>query len=222
MPWPGLFFKAMMAERLVLLDDVQFPRGGSWVNRNRLKNDQGELWLTVPVWKRGRSFQKIDQVEICSEGNWQRKHLFSLEHAYNHAPYWDEYGGLYRDIYQNHWRELLSLNLAILDCMRVALGINEPFLRNSTLATAAQGSQRLVSICKTLGAGGYLTLASSHKYLDEDLFNRNGIKIIYYKYQPPVYPQLWGNFIANLSALDLLLTCGPKSAGIILKAGWLI
>ncbi len=222
MPWPGLFFKAMKAERLVLLDDVQFPRGGSWVNRNRLKNDQGELWLTVPVWKRGRSFQKIDQVEISSEKNWQRKHLFSLEHAYNHAPYWDEHGSLCRDIYQNHWRELLTLNLTILDYMRVALGINEPFLRNSTLTTAARGSQRLVSICKTLGAGEYLTIASSHKYLDEELFNRNGIKIIYYKYQPPVYPQLWGNFIANLSVLDLLLNCGPKSAGIILKAGWLV
>ena len=66
LPWPGLFFKALQADRLVLLDDVQFPLGGSWVNRNRLKNDQGELWLTVPVWKRGRSLQRIDHVEICS------------------------------------------------------------------------------------------------------------------------------------------------------------
>jgi hypothetical protein len=41
MPWPGLFFKGMQAEQLVLLDDVQFPLGGSWINRNRLKNDQG-------------------------------------------------------------------------------------------------------------------------------------------------------------------------------------
>jgi hypothetical protein len=86
MPWPGLFFKGMQAEQLVLLDDVQFPLGGSWINRNRLKNDQGELWLTVPVWKRGRSFQRIDQVEICNDENWQKKHLFSLEHAYKHAP----------------------------------------------------------------------------------------------------------------------------------------
>jgi len=48
MPWSGLFFKALVADQLVLLDDVQFPLGGSWVNRNRLKNDQGELCSPCP------------------------------------------------------------------------------------------------------------------------------------------------------------------------------
>ncbi len=222
MPWPGLFFKAMQAEHLVLLDDVQFPLGGSWVNRNRVKNDQGELWLTVPVWKRGRSFQRIDQVEICSEENWQKKHLVSLEHAYRHAPYWDEHGRFCQEVYQNRWRGLLDLNLTILDYLQAALEIGKPFLRNSTLAIAAKGSQRLVSACKALGARKYLTIASSHKYLDEPLFHRHGIQIIYYKYEPPVYPQLWGDFIANLSVVDLLLNCGPKSSGLIRKAGRLI
>lgn len=222
MPWPGLFFKAMMAERLVLLDDVQFPLGGSWVNRNRLKNDQGELWLTVPVWKRGRSLQRIHQVEICNEENWQKKHLYSLEHAYKHAPYWDEHGRFCREIYHNRWHGLLELNLIILDHLRVSLGIAQPFLRTSTLTIEAKGSQRLVEICKDLGARKYLTIASSHKYLDEDLFHRHGIQVVYYKYEPPIHPQLWGDFIANLSVLDLLLTCGPKSAGMIRQAGWLV
>ena len=222
MPWPGFFYKAMQAERLVLLDDVQFPLGGSWVNRNRLKNDQGELWLTVPVWKRGRSFQHINQVKICNEENWQKKHLLSLKHAYIHAPYWDEHGRFCQEVYQNPWQGLLDLNLTILDYLRAALEINEPFLRYSTLAPAAKGSQRLVSICKALGANKYLTIASSHKYLDEQLFKRHGIQIIYYKYDPPIYPQLWGDFIANLSVLDLLLACGPKSAGLIREAGWFV
>jgi hypothetical protein len=222
LPWPGLFYKALQAEHLVLLDDVQFPLGGSWVNRNRLKNDQGELWLTVPVWKRGRSFQRIDQVEICSEENWQKKHLVSLEHAYNHAPYWDEHVGFCQQIYRNRWQGLLDLNLTILDYLKSALGIDKPFLRSSTLAVAATGSQRLVSICMALGARAYLTIASSHKYLDEQLFHRHGIKIVYYRYQPPLYPQLWGDFIANLSVVDLLLTCGPKSAELIRKAGRII
>ncbi len=212
----------MQAEHLVLLDDVQFPLGGSWVNRNRVKNDQGELWLTVPVWKRGRSFQRIDQVEICSEENWQKKHLVSLEHAYRHAPYWDEHGRFCQEVYQNRWRGLLDLNLTILDYLQAALEIGKPFLRNSTLAIAAKGSQRLVSACKALGARKYLTIASSHKYLDEPLFHRHGIQIVYYKYEPPVYPQLWGDFIANLSVVDLLLNCGPKSSGLIRKAGRLI
>ena len=222
MPWPGFFFKAMQAEQLVLLDDVQFPLGGSWVNRNRLKNDQGELWLTVPVWKRGKSLQSIDRVEICNQENWQKKHLASLEHAYGKAPYWDEHGRSCQEIYHGRWQGLLDLNLTILDYLQTALGIDKPFLRNSTLAIAAKGSLRLVSICKALGASKYFTIASSHKYLDEQLFHLHGIEVVYYKYQPPVYPQLWGDFIANLSVLDLLLTCGPKSAGLIRQAGRIV
>ena len=222
MPWPGLFFKVMAAEHLVLLDDVQFPLGGSWVNRNRLKNDQGELWLTVPVWKRGRSFQPIDQVEICNEENWQKKHLLSLEHAYNHAPYWEEHNGFCREIYMNRWKGLLEFNLEILDYLRRALSISQPFQRNSSLAIESKGSQRLVDICKALGGRKYLTIASSHKYLDEDLFQKAEIQLVYYKYEPPIYPQLWGDFIANLSVLDLLLICGPKSGGLIQRAGRLV
>ena len=38
-------------------------------------------------------------------------------------------------------------------------------------------------------------------------------------FRPPVYPQLWGDFIYNLSALDLLLNCGPKSREIVLGEG---
>jgi len=207
---------------MVLLDDVQFPLGGSWINRNRFKNDQGELWLTVPVWKRGRSLQRIDQVEIYNEENWQKKHLLSLVHAYSHAPYWDEHSQFCQGIYQNPWHGLLELNLDILDYLRSALSIGQPFLRNSSLAIESKGSQRLVDICKALGARKYLTIASSHKYLDEDLFQKSGIHLVYYKYEAPVYPQLWGDFLANLSVLDLLLICGPKSAGLIQRAGWLV
>jgi len=212
----------MQASHMVLLDDVQFPLGSSWVNRNRLKNDQGELWLTVPVWKRGRSLQRIDQVEICNEENWQKKHLLSLVHAYNHAPFWDEHSEFFEKIYQNPWHSLLELNLEILDYLRNALSIGQPFLRNSSLSIESKGSQRLVNICKALGATKYLTIASSHKYLDENLFQESGIQLAYYKYEPPVYPQLWGDFIANLSVLDLLLICGPKSGGLIRRAGWLV
>lgn len=50
LPWPGFFYKAWRADTMVLLDTVQFPLGRSWMTRNRLKSDQGELWpLTSPA-----------------------------------------------------------------------------------------------------------------------------------------------------------------------------
>lgn len=222
MPWSGLFFKALVADQFVLLDDVQFPLGGSWVNRNRLKNDQGELWLTVPVWKRGRSLQRIDAVEICHDEGWQKKHLLSLEHAYRHAPYWEEHGEFFREIYSEKWRRLLELNLAILDYLSLHMGIDRPFLLSSAFAVTSTGSERLADLCRAVGATAYLTVVSSKKYLHEEVFDRSGIQLLYYTFEAPVYPQLWGEFRANLSVVDLLLICGPKSTHLIRPAGRLL
>jgi hypothetical protein len=219
LPWPGLFFKAIHADELVLLDDVQFPLGGSWVNRNRLKNDQGELWLTVPVWKRERSGQRIDRVEICNEGNWRNKHLSSLEHAYRNAPYREDHLPFLRDIYHRHWDRLLDLNLVILDYLRLSLGLAKPFIRASTFGVDAKGSHRLLALCRAVEADSYLSVSSSRKYLDQELFHHHGIQLTTYRYDPPVYPQLWGDFLSNLSTLDLLLNCGQRSPGIIQQAG---
>ena len=77
-PHPGFFMKALTSDLFVLLDDVQFPRKTTWVSRNRFKNDQGALWMTIPVLKRGRGLQTIRNVEICRDGNWQKKHLKSM------------------------------------------------------------------------------------------------------------------------------------------------
>jgi hypothetical protein len=38
-----------------------------------------------------------------------------------------------------------------------------------------------------------------------------------FRYTPPVYPQLWGNFLANLSTLDLVLNCRPKAQDILMR-----
>ena len=59
-PFPEFFYKAYLSDIFVILDRVQFPRGTTWMTRNRFKNDQGVLWLTVPVLKKGLGLQRID------------------------------------------------------------------------------------------------------------------------------------------------------------------
>jgi hypothetical protein len=54
LPWPGFFYKALQVDALVLLDHVQFPQGRGWLHRNRLKSDQGDHWLRVPIRKGSR------------------------------------------------------------------------------------------------------------------------------------------------------------------------
>ena len=48
-PYAGFFHKAGWADVFVLLDAVQFPHATTWISRNRFKNEQGALWMTVPA-----------------------------------------------------------------------------------------------------------------------------------------------------------------------------
>jgi hypothetical protein len=61
-PFPGFFSRIYHCDVFIILDNVQFPRGTTWITRNRFKNDQGILWMTVPVWKKGLGLQKINDV----------------------------------------------------------------------------------------------------------------------------------------------------------------
>ena len=215
LPWPGLFFKAMKADCIVLLDDVQFPQGRGWVNRNRLKNEQGELWLTVPVWKKGRGLQIIRNVEICNETDWQRKHLQSIRQSYANAPYLKEYFPILESIYRENNRLLIELNLNIIKFFWGALALKTELYLQSELGVTGKGTELIINICKHLQADTYMTFPIVEKYLDVSQMNQSKIQIKFSSFHPPVYPQLWGEFIYNLSTLDMLLNCGEKSRDII-------
>ncbi|MER3445617.1 MAG: hypothetical protein C4291_01745 [Candidatus Dadabacteria bacterium] len=215
LPWPGFFFKAMKADCMVLLDDVQFPQGRGWVNRNRLKNEQGEMWLTVPVWKKGRGLQIIRKVEICNETDWQRKHLQSIRQSYTNAPYLREYFPILESIYRGNNRLLIELNLNIIKFLWDALVLKNKLYLQSELGVTGNGIELIINICKHLQADTYLTFPIVEKHLDTVLMNQSGIQIEFSRFHPPVYPQLWGGFIHNLSTLDMLLNCGEKRRDII-------
>ena len=215
LPWPGLFFKAMKADCIVLLDDVQFPQGRGWVNRNRLKNEQGELWLTVPVWKKGRGLQIIREVEICNETEWRKKHLQGIRQSYANAPYLKEYFPILESIYRENNRLLIELNLNIIKFFWGALALKTELYLQSELGVAGKGTELIINICKHLQADTYMTFPIVEKYLDIFQMDQSGIQIKFSSFHPPVYPQLWGEFIYNLSTLDMLLNCSEKSRDII-------
>jgi hypothetical protein len=218
LPWPGFFYKALRADIMVLLDEVQFPLGRGWMSHNRLKSDQGELWLTVPVWKKGRGKQFICDVEICDETGWRRKHLLSLRQQYAHAPYLAEHLPAIEGIYELGHRRLLDLNLDIIHYLASALGIKTEFVLQSELGVSGRGTELLVTICRTLQADAYVTLSPVEKYLDLGRFGEADIRLGFARFSPPLYPQLWGEFRYNVSALDLLLNCGPKALDILARS----
>jgi len=219
LPWPGFFFKAMKSDCMVLLDDVQYPRGRGWMNRNRLKSARGELWLTVPVYKKKRGFQRIQDVAICNDTRWPVKHVRGIRQSYAHAPYRAPVLRAIEMVYSKAHTKLVSVNLELIHVLEKALGLESVTRLQSEIGATGKGTDLIVDVCGRLGADTYLAFRPAEKYIDADKLNAGGIRVIYQTFSPPVYPQLWGDFIYNLSALDLALICGPKGAQIIESCG---
>ncbi|MDY6908719.1 MAG: WbqC family protein [Thermodesulfobacteriota bacterium] len=213
-PFPGYFYKALLSDVFILLDAVQFPRGTTWISRNRFKNDQGTLWMTIPVQKKGLGLQRIDQVRICHDGRWERKHMESLRVAYRHAPYLEDHEELLEGLFDAD--RLIDLNLRISRYIMDRLSIRTQVVRLSELGVTARGPALLPAAARELGASRFLAQAPAGKFLNPALFEAAGIELSFFQYPSPVYPQLWGEFIPNLSVLDLIFNCGADKARKIL------
>jgi len=216
-PYGGFFEKALGSHYLVLLDDVQFPRGTTWLTRNRFKNDQGTLWLTIPVWKKGLGLQKIKDVKICHQGGWARKHLASITTAYKNAPYFPDHQDFVTKIFTETYTFLLDINLEIIRYVLDYLGASVELVLLSELGITSKEPDLSVDLAKALGASHFLAQSSARKYLVPERFQEAGIELIFFNPRPIVYPQLWGEFIPNLSILDMIFNCGPRTAQMVRK-----
>ena len=96
-----------------------------------------------------------------------------------------------------------------------ALHLNTKIVLQSELGVDSAGQRLLIDICRNFEADGLVAQSQTHRYLDAQTFAAAGLTLKYLQIPTFVYPQLWGDFIANLSVIDLLLNCGPKSRDII-------
>jgi len=214
LPWIGYFHKMANCDIFVYVDDVQYKKG-EFQNRNKIRVAEGWIWLTVPVITKGKLDQKIKDVEINPNHEWKIKHLKSIEYAYKSAKYYKDYIGDVSSFYNTSWEKLNLASMHLINLFRNKLNINNQTHFSSEFNITTTRSQRLVDLCKTTGADTYLSGQGAKEYLDESLFSKNKIKVIYQAFKHPVYSQVYQPFEPYMSVLDLLLNCGPESREIL-------
>ena len=87
MPWSGYFALMNAVDHFVFLDDVQFDKR-SWQQRNKIKTDVGEMFLTLPVLTKGRYEQKINMVELLEFNKIAQKHLKTIKLSYSKCKFY--------------------------------------------------------------------------------------------------------------------------------------
>ena len=210
LPWIGFFDQLQRADVFVYYDDAQYDKHG-WRNRNRIKTQNGPLWLTVPVRHSKEGFPRILDVEIDRRTPWARKHVSSVQQAYARAPFLRRYLPELEALLQREWTHLVDLDIACVDLMATWLGVRRRIERSSRLGIGGERSERLVNICGHFSASKYVSGDAAQTYLDVALFERHGIVVEWQRYAHPTYPQLHGEFVPYLSAVDLLFNCGDEA-----------
>jgi hypothetical protein len=217
LPWCGYFYKIANSDIFVMLDNVKYSKN-SFINRNQIKTPQGELWLTVPVRSEALSNLLIKDTQISDKDNWRKKHLRTLEMSYKRAKFFDQiYNKIEKIYYKTDWDNLCMLNISLLEMALDELNLKTKLIRASDLDVEGKSTQLLINIIKQLGGSTYLSGYGGKKYQEENLFEESGIKLKYYDFVSPIYPQLWGDFIPNLSVIDLLFNCCPESMDILMR-----
>ncbi len=212
-PFSGYFCKIATSDIFVFLDTVQYPRGKNFSARNRIKTPQGAYYLTIPVsFPHGRE-GKVSYMEIYFlNDEWKKKHIKTLEMNYKKAPYYNEIMAMYSEILLKQTK-FVELNIELILKFCDYLSIQTKFIRLSELpGTFGNKTNLIIDIAKKIDADVYLSgQGAGREYNDEQLLNRNRISLIYSDFKHPEYPQLWGDFIPNLSVIDMLFNCGAES-----------
>jgi|TARA_B100001245_G_scaffold233349_1_gene216995 hypothetical protein len=213
MPNVGFFKKIQSSDIFVFLDDVQFSKG-SFDNRNRIKTSIGEVWITVPL-TRPVFGKNLNELLISYETDWQQDHCNKIHENYRSAPYFSSYWSDIEKILTHKYEKLIDLNLTLINYFNKVLDITTKNIKSSELSVIQTKTERLIEICSKLNATCYVAGLGGKNYLDEKLFLNSGIKLLYENFSYQTYNQLYGNFIDNLSVVDLLMNEGPRSQQII-------
>jgi len=215
LPYLGFFHRFINADLWVILDNVQYLNRG-WHSRDQIKVNNGSSWLKVATKKTPRN-TLINQVQLANT-NWKNDNINLISHNYNKTAFYHEIMPCIEELYSFECINLIDFNLKSIDMLCNLFDISIPQIIASNLNPEGKSNELLINILKKVDAKIYLSGVGAKTYMQDNLFADAGIEIIYQSYTPPVYPQLYGDFIPNLSAIDILFNCGIQKSREILRS----
>jgi hypothetical protein len=210
-PWKGFFDMVAKVDEFVIYDDVQFVKR-HWHNRNRIKPKGGALWLSIPVATKGKYLQNIDETLISEP--WAEKHWRSISLGYAKAPFFKLYEERFRALYEQAGRleRLSDVNALFMKDIAALLGITTRFSWSTEYQAGGRKTDRLLDLCRAIGAKHYLSGPAAKIYFEGDKFDAAGISHEWMDYSAyPEYPQFGDEFEHGVSILDLLFHTGPDA-----------
>jgi hypothetical protein len=118
------------------------------------------------------------------------------------------------DVYLGRRWESLSVlsQYLITSISREFLGIRTEFADSSAFQAMGHRLERLLDLLKRVHASTYVSGPSAKSYIDPEVFEREGIRLVWKQYDDyPEYRQLYPPFTHNVTILDLMFNVGPDA-----------
>lgn len=180
LPYLGYWQLIAAADKFVLLDDVNFIKGG-WINRNRILVDGKPTWITLPL--SGASPNRlIRDIEIASDNGWKRKMFLSIKQSYSSSDCLGDMLAFFEKWINGDAVGSLSPFLCrTINDLRAYLGLTTEIIPSSSIFPKGNltGVDRVLDICARLSATSYVNAPGGRHLYEKETFARNGQKLLF-------------------------------------------
>ncbi len=206
LPDASYFIQFLPCRFVLIADHVQFQKRSA-ITRNSIA--PGIPALSVPVQHNGYK-KPIYQKEIAFIENWNFKHLKTIHHKFNTAPYFDDYFPEIEQILKNTNNCLTDFLTAFLNFFLKRLKIGSTIVQTSSLNFTGKLEDNLIDFAKSNDLHRYYLLQKDADARQIDTSKLNGAHI-----ETCIFPKLKSPQIAEMNILDFLFQYGPEASFII-------
>lgn len=203
-PYLGYWQLINAVDKYVVYDDVAFIKGG-WISRNNILLEGHKYMITLPL-DNPSSFRNINQIDITSREVQRAKVIRTLEAAYRKAPYYETIMPMINNLIMES-KSISELNYNSIIQIDDYLGIETEIILSSDLKknNELKGQEKVLHICKLLGADMYLNAVGGKELYSSDAFFDKGIELRFLKMSEVNYKQYNDEFVPGLSIIDVLM-----------------
>jgi hypothetical protein len=215
-PWVGYFNLIKLSDITVIYDSVQYTKN-DWRNRNRIAGRGQVQWLTIPVSTAGKLHQPINEARVV-DNRWAIKHWRTLQQSLGSATYFSRYRESWEELYSLASRmDLLhDINLLFIEWVLESLDVSTELVDDRILSgSSSSPTDRLVDICRELGADSYITGPAGLNYIETNRFSDASIALEVIDYEPIARLDSSFGIQTHLSILDTFSSIGEKTLDLL-------
>ncbi len=180
-PFIGYFDLMKRCDLFVYYDSAQYVKR-SWHSRVYLPTNGVAQWISGSVDLTKGSRKPICEMKWSNNCDWRNKVSNKIEHLYGKTKTLSFLEKLLNHV-QNGTADLGKWNIQMNSIIAETLNITTPVALTSMLKpTIGNKEEKILQICKELGANEYLCGPGSKLYINENTFAINGIRICWHDY----------------------------------------